>query len=383
MRRTTVMWLVARREITERGRSRGYLVSLLFTLALLLMAFVLPMLTRGDDTRHIGLVGTPPAGLQAQIEASAARNKAKVVVVAVPDHATALSDLKAKTIDAALEVPQDTSSSGTLTFQESSDATISQVCYEAVVIVRAGPDVLQPPLPSIVAPPSDDQSSAVILATDGIILMFIGIFTYGQWVLSGVVEEKQSRVVEVLLSTIRPRDLLVGKVLGIATLAMGQLAALVIVGLAASQILGQLVLPPTTVGAIAQMVLWFVLGFLFYSTAMGTLGSLASRPDEANNAAMPVTMTATLCYVVTLVVVIQSPSGILAQVMTFIPFSAPMVVPIRVALSAAQPWEVVGAVLVMLAAIYLLFELGGRVYSGAVLQSGGRMKLRDAWRARR
>ena len=235
----------------------------------------------------------------------------------------------------------------------------------------------------IVAPPSDDQSSAVILATAGIILMFIGIFTYGQWVLSGVVEEKQSRVVEVLLSTIRPRDLLVGKVLGIATLAMGQLAALVIVGLAASQILGQLVLPPTTVGAIAQMVLWFVLGFLFYSTAMGTLGSLASRPDEANNAAMPVTMSATLCYVVTLVVVIQSPSGILAQVMTFIPFSAPMVVPIRVALSAAQPWEVVGAVLVMLAAIYLLFELGGRVYSGAVLQSGSRMKLRDAWRARR
>ena len=383
MRRTTVMWLVARREITERGRSRGYLVSLLFTLALLLMAFVLPMLTRGDDTRHIGLVGTPPAGLQAQIEASALRNKAKVVVVSVPDHATALSDLKAKTIDAAFEVPADKSSSGTLTFQESSDATISQVCYEAVVIVRAGPDVLQPPLPSIVAPPSDDQSSAVILATAGIILMFIGIFTYGQWVLSGVVEEKQSRVVEVLLSTIRPRDLLVGKVLGIATLAMGQLAALVIVGLAASQILGQLVLPPTTVGAIAQMVLWFVLGFLFYSTAMGTLGSLASRPDEANNAAMPVTMSATLCYVVTLVVVIQNPSGVLAQVMTFIPFSAPMVVPIRVALSAAQPWEVVGAVVVMLAAIYLLFELGGRVYSGAVLQSGSRMKLRDAWRARR
>jgi len=382
MKRTTVMWLVARREIVERGRSRGYLVSLIFTMALLLIAFVLPTLTRGDETRHLALVGTPPAALQPEIEAAAARNKAKLVITAVPDEATANAQLRAKTIDAALEVPQDKSSSGTLTYQEASDATIAEICYEAVVIVRAGPDVLQPPAARIIAPPTEGESTAVIFATAGIILMFIGIFTYGQWVLTGVVEEKQSRVVEVLLSTIRPRDLLVGKVLGIATLAIGQLAALVVVGLVVSQVLGQVTLPPTTVGAVVQLVLWFVLGFLFYATAMGALGSLASRPEEANNAAMPVTMSATLCYIVTLVVVIQNPTGTLAQVMTFIPFSAPMVVPIRVALSAAQPWEVIGAIAVMLVAIWLLFEAGARVYSGAVLTSGGRMKLRDAWRAR-
>jgi len=383
MKRTTVMWLVARREIVERGRSRGYLVSLIFTLALLLMAFVIPTLTKGDDTRHLALVGTPPTELQAQINAAAGRNKVKVVITAVPDEATAKAQLAAKTIDAALELPADKTGSGTLTFQEARDATIAEICYEAVVIVRAGPDVLQPPTTQIVAPPSEDQSSALIFATAGIILMFIGIFTYGQWVLTGVVEEKQSRVVEVLLSTIRPRDLLVGKVLGIATLAIGQLAALVIVGLVVSQLSGQVTLPPTTIGGVVQLVLWFVLGFLFYATAMGALGSLASRPDEANNAAMPVTMSATLCYVATLVFVIQSPSGALAQVMTFIPFSAPMVVPMRVALGAIEAWQVVIAIAVMMVAIALLFEAGARVYSGAVLASGSRMKIRDAWRARR
>jgi ABC-2 type transport system permease protein len=383
MKRTTVMWLVARREIIERGRSRGYLVSLLFTLALLMMAFVLPALTRGDDTRHLAVVGTPPPGLVDQLKASAQRNDAKTVVTAVPDDATAREQLKAKTIDAALEVPADKSSSGTLTFLTSSDAVIKQVCYEAVVIVRAGEGVLSAPTPVAVEQPKPDDTSAVIVATAGIILMFIGIFTYGQWVLTGVVEEKQSRVVEVLLSTIRPRDLLVGKVLGIATLAIGQLTALVVVGIGVSQIFGAFALPATTVGAIAQLILWFVLGFLFFATAMGTLGSLASRPDEANNAAMPVTMSATLAYVASLVFVIQNPDGVLAHVMTFIPISAPMVVPLRVALSAAQPWEVVGAVLVMLVAIWLRFELGGRVYSGAVLTTGSRMKLRDAWRARR
>jgi ABC-2 type transport system permease protein len=69
--------------------------------------------------------------------------------------------------------------------------------------------------------------------------------------------------------------------------------------------------------------------------------------------------------------------------MTFIPLSAPMVVPLRVALHAVEPWEVIGAILIMLVTIWLLFEAGARVYSGAVLSSGGRMKLRDAWRARR
>jgi ABC-2 type transport system permease protein len=383
MRRSTVVWLVARREIIERGRSRGYLVSLLFTLALLVMAFVLPVLTQRDDTRRLALVGTPPAALRSTIAAIVAQSKTKFVITSVPDEAAAEAQLRAKTVDAAFEVPQDASSSGTLLFQEARDATIADVCYQAVVVVRAGPDVLSPPQTRIIAPPADDHTAAVILATAGIILMFIGIFTYGQWVLTGVVEEKQSRVVEVLLSTIRPRDLLVGKVLGIAALAMGQLAALVVVGLGVSQLFGQVALPPTTLGGVIQLVLWFVLGFFFYATAMGALGSLASRPDEANNAAMPVTMSATLCYVGTLVFVIQDPSGGLAQVMTFIPFSAPMVVPIRVALAAAQPWEVVGAIAVMVVAIALLFEAGGRVYSGAVLSSGGRMKLRDAWRARR
>ena len=107
--------------------------------------------------------------------------------------------------------------------------------------------------------------------------MFIGIFSYGTWVLTGVVEEKQSRVVEVVLSTVRPRDLLMGKVLGIGLLALAQLVVLVAAGIAAAQISGRLTLPPTTVGAVVQLLVWFILGFAFYSTAMGFLGALASR----------------------------------------------------------------------------------------------------------
>jgi ABC-2 type transport system permease protein len=383
MRRTTVVWLVARREIIERGRSRGYVISLAFTLVLLIAGFVLPALVMSDSTTlRLALVGDAPPGLQPALTATAKAFDAKLDLSAVPDHDAAVKALAAKTIDGALEVPADLSSPGTFLVQQRADSTLQAIASNAVIGLRAGSAIASPTM-TVLDPPKDSDTTAIIFANAGIILMFIGIFTYGTWVLTGVVEEKQSRVVEVILSTVRPRDLLMGKVMGIGVLAIAQLVVLVSAGIAASQISGRLVLPPTTAGAVIQLLTWFILGFALYSTALGSLGALASRPDEANNAAMPVTMSATLIYIVSIIFVAQEPSGVLARVMTFVPLSAPMVVPLRAALGAIDPWEVAVSIVVMIAAIFLLFEAGARVYAGAVLQGGGRMKLRDAWRASR
>ena len=215
--------------------------------------------------------------------------------------------------------------------------------------------------------------------------MFIGIFSYGTWVLTGVVEEKQSRVVEVVLSTVRPRDLLMGKVLGIGAAGAGPARwSSSPRGSPPRSSAGGSTLPATTVSAVVQLLTWFILGFAFYSTAMGFLGSLASRMEEASNASMPVTMIATRRYLASILLVTQEPDGIVATVLTFFPPSAPMVVPLR---DGARRDPAVGdrgsRSSLMLAAIWVLFVIGGRVYSGAVLQTGGRMKLRDAWRASR
>ena len=223
---------------------------------------------------------------------------------------------------------------------EQAGATLQGIVSVAVIGLRAGTSAL-PPSVTALKPPSDEDTTALIFANAGIILMFIGIFSYGNWVLTGVVEEKQSRVVEVILSTVRPRDLLMGKVLGIGLLALAQLVVLVTAGIVAAQLSGRLSLPPTTAGAVVQLLVWFILGFAFYSTAMGFLGALASRVEEASNASMPVTMVATLAYILSIVFVTQDPAGVLARVMTFLPPSAPMVVPLRVALGAIEPWEIV------------------------------------------
>ena len=158
---------------------------------------------------------------------------------------------------------------------------------------------------------------------------------------------------------------------------------LVLVGIAAARITGGIALPATIPVTVVMFVLWFVLGFLLYATTLGFLGSLATRMEEASNATTPVTMIAIVSYFATIFVAQDDPSGTVATVLTFFPPSAPFVVPLRIALDAISPVEIVLSLALTVAFVFVLFVLGGRVYSGAVLQTGGRMKLRDAWRLAR
>ena len=212
-------------------------------------------------------------------------------------------------------------------------------------------------------------------------LILIGIFSFGFTVLTGVIEEKQSRVVEVVLSTVRARDLLMGKVLGIGILGLVQLIVFVGAALTAAVLTDRFTLPETTPGAVALLAVWFVLGYALYSTALGFLGALASRLEEASNASTPVTMIAMASYFVAIFAVINDPAGLVARVATFIPVSAPFVVPLRAAFDAIEPLEIVIALIVTIVAIWVLFAIGARVYAGAVLQTAGRIKIRDAWRS--
>jgi ABC-2 type transport system permease protein len=158
---------------------------------------------------------------------------------------------------------------------------------------------------------------------------------------------------------------------------------MVAVGLGAGVASSRFTLPPTTIGAVAQLLLWFVLGYALYSTVLGVLGALASRMEEASNASSPVSFIATGAYLFSLLVALDNPEGLPARIASFIPPVAPMVVPLRSALGAIEPWEIVLSVAIMLSTIAGLFVIGGRVYAGAVLRTGARVPFRDAIRAAR
>jgi len=397
MSRARAIYLVARREILERGRSRAFLISLALTVVFLIAGILLPKILGGEDQAHkLGVVGTPPAGFEQALTATAGQAQLKVNVEPVADVATGEARLEEGTLDGLLVAPtaaggspefvvkkRDNSPFAQVVGAAWSAASASQVLTDAGIDPRTVAAASAPPTLRELEPSDPNRDTAFIFANVGVILLFIAIFTFGTWVLTGVVEEKQSRVVEVVLSTVAARDLLVGKVLGIGLLGLVQLIIIVVFGLTIGTVTGRFSLPPTTGSAVAMLLLWFAIGYTFYSTALGVLGALASRMEEASNASSPVSILASLSYVFALLVAIQNPDGVAARIATFLPPVSPMIVPLRAALGAIEPWEVALAVVINLATIWLLLEFGGRVYAGAVLQTGGRMKLRDAWRAAR
>jgi ABC-2 type transport system permease protein len=394
MSRGRAIWLVARRELVERGRSRAFLISMALAVAFILAGVFLPsLLGGGPEISRVGVVGTPPPTFATALDLQAGQSGLDIVSEAVPDAATAEAAVGDERLDLAIVFPP-AEGVPSIVVREGRQGPLIQAVATAASTARTiefleGAGVDQGELGAASAPPDvrelqpaePGQDTAFLFANVGVILLFISIFSFGTWVLTGVVEEKQSRVVEVVLSTVPARDLLIGKVAGIGVLGLVQLVAMVGAGLAAGTVTNRFTLPETTPAAVFQLLLWFVLGYAFYATALGVLGALASRMEEASNASAPVSILASLAYVFSLIVATSDPDGVPARVATFLPPVSPMVVPLRAALGAIEPWEVVLAIALTVAAIWVLFVVGGRVYSGAILATGGRIKLREAWRA--
>lgn len=377
-----VIWLVGLRELLERGRSRAFVISLVVTQGLIIGSFFLQGFVTSEAGKFVlGTVGEIPVDARLGMTAVAARLDSELTFRPFEDLDAATAALRSDEVRGVLVAPDVSpggQGAGEFLVKDRPDSRLQ-------TIVQAGYQSLgqQPtPVPSLRAlePQSPADQTAFLLANVAVVLLFVSIFTFGAWVLTGVVEEKQSRVVEVVLATVRPRELLMGKVLGIGLLGLLQLALFVATGLVVARVTGRLTLPETTIPTALLMLGWFAIGYALYATLFATLGALANRMEDAQNATMPIMIPAVASYLVALLVVTNNPDGVIARITTFIPFSAPIVVPLRAALAAIEPWEAILSAVVTIAFTYGMFVLGGRVYAGAILGSGGRLKLRDAWR---
>jgi ABC-2 type transport system permease protein len=193
------------------------------------------------------------------------------------------------------------------------------------------------------------------------------------------VEEKASRVVEVLLARMPARNLLAGKVAGIGLLGFGQFVVTALAALVASMAVDSIDLPAVRGGVLAWVVVWFVLGYALYATAYGALGSLASRTEDAQSVAGPVVYVLLGAYWASYIAVASDPDSGWSRLVSLLPPTAPFAMPGRIALGVTDWWEPVVAVIVSLGAIAALVVIAGRVYTGAILHIGSRLHLRDAW----
>jgi ABC-2 type transport system permease protein len=213
----------------------------------------------------------------------------------------------------------------------------------------------------------------------GGVLIFIAITSTGQLVAQGVVEEKTSRVVELLLSTIRPWELLAGKVLGIG--AIGMLQLVLIAAAAAGTAAATGALEGTGIDLSATLVwvlIWFVLGYAMFALVLASAAALVSRQEDVGSVVAPVIVVMMIPYMVGVTVGTQDPGSPLIANMSLFPLFSPFLMPIRIASGVIEGWELALAVALSAAVIPLLVWLSGRIYRNAVLRTGARVSLRSA-----
>jgi ABC-2 type transport system permease protein len=231
-------------------------------------------------------------------------------------------------------------------------------------------------------PPREHEDARLLLAIVAGILVYIAIVIYGQIVAQGVVEEKTSRIVEILLTTIRPWQLMAGKVLGIGLVGLAQLAVVMLAGIASGYATDSFTFPSVLAGSAALWaVVWFLLGYLVYALVFAALGALVSRQEDVGGVTAPAVMLIVLPYVAGITILPADPDNGFVALLSLIPFFAPMLMPMRSALGVAPVWQVVVSIGLTLLLIVVLVWLAGRIYRNAVLRMGGRVKIKDALRA--
>ncbi len=384
---TALVRMVAAREISARVRDKNFIISSVVILVLLLGTLGLQVaLNSGDEGVRVGVVGQE-AGLEEALEQQGEALDVAVAVVDVAGEDAARTALADGDVDGVL-LPGPRPE---LLVEQSADGALQAVAQGAVAqlalaeqLAEAGVTSLEVPELGVTPldPEADADGQRVVVAIIGIAVLYGLLILFGQFVAQGVVEEKASRVVELLLATMKPWQLLAGKILGLGVLGLAQTVVIAAVGVGGALAFDVVDIPGELIGTAASVVAWFVLGYAFYASIFAVAASLVSRQEDLGTVLMPTT----LVLVVAFVVGIQAggdPDGTLAVVTSYAPGLSPMVMPVRQAAGDVAAWEMALAVVLMLAAIALVVRLGGRVYAGALLRTSGRTKVREALRAER
>lgn len=207
------------------------------------------------------------------------------------------------------------------------------------------------------------------------ILYFMSVMMYAQRIAQSVVEEKASRIVELLLSTLRPSAILAGKVIGGTVLAVGQVVVIILVALICLSIGGF----GDFTAVLGPSFLWFVIlffpGFVLFAALYGGMAATVSRPEDVPAATSVLMMLAMIPYI--LVITFSSNPQLMGW-LSFIPFSAPVAMPVRLYQGWAQWWEPIVALAILIVTVLVALWFGARIYENSVLRTQGKVKLMDA-----
>ncbi|MGI6874874.1 ABC transporter permease [Amycolatopsis sp. 3B14] len=387
--------LVASREIGIRLRSKAYRLS---TLALLVVivgfAVVMKLIGGGSGAdATVGVTG-PASALAAPLQAAGQAVGETVEVRTLPDEAAGRAQVSDGDLDALLVgdgsrvqvvVKKDLDENlrtalnvlaGQLALNQQITALGGDPAQVNAAVSGAGVEV------SPMEQPYPYNSQQLVLGIVAGILIYMSLLLNGQSVAQGVVEEKTSRVVELLLATVRPWQLMAGKVLGIGAVGLIQMVLIGVVGIVAGLATDVLTISVSAAaGTVVWLIVWYLLGFLMYSIVFAGLGALVSRQEDVGGAVTPALFFVIAGYVVGISVLPSDPGSGLVALLSVIPVFAPTLMPMRLAMGGVAPWEAILSVALVVALIPVLVWLSARIYRNAVLRTGAKVGFREALRA--
>jgi ABC-2 type transport system permease protein len=404
------VWLIAKREYLERVRTRAFLISTLM-IPLLMGGGIIGSILAGSNaksTSHITVV-SPDQQLATDLktELETGKDSRMTVDVISPGNsstrATLDSMLAEKQLDGYLWItpgekpgdrpsfsytPRSTADFGTkntITTALRSVLMRERLAHDGIVAGEVNSLMEPVNVDTTQAGKNADTTSSFVAIYVLFFLMYMVILLYGMNVARSIIEEKTSRVFEVLLATIRPEEMMAGKVIGVGSVGLTQVAVwlLTAVLLTSSSLIGAVAGGKVHVSLspmqIIFFVVYFLLGYLLYSSIAAALGAMVNSEQELQQLNMFLVMPLAGCMFA-LAPVISNPSGILARVISLIPFCTPLIMYLRISLATPPMWEIGLSIVLMLVTIYAILWVASRIYRVGILMYGKRPNLPEIMR---
>ncbi|MBY4127851.1 ABC transporter permease [Rhodococcus fascians] len=385
--------LIAKREFTVQVMKKSFVISNVIILAVIvggIIAFSI-FSGSGDEERDVvGIAGDQ--SIAAIVEATGDAVGSPVEVREIADAAAARSGVESGDLDVAL-VPDGTAGAYTAVTESDLTGTLravveGSVATQATNTALAQQGVDQSELAArtgaatvtvdAIDPPDPEASQRTALAFSAVFLLYAQIIGFGMYVAMGVVEEKSSRVVELLLSTVRPLQLLWGKILGIGAVGILQLALYGIAGVGAGLGTGLLTITGAAASVFAGTLFWFVLGFAFFAVLYAAGGSMVSRQEDVNSTTMPL-LILILAMFLAATSSISDPESTLSNTLSWIPPFSAIMMPLRIASGVASPLQIIGTAVLMIVTTAILAIGAAKIYQRSILRIGKTVSWKEAF----
>jgi ABC-2 type transport system permease protein len=397
------IWLIAKREYTERIKTKAFLIATILIPTLMGGGIfgIAALASRTKTTSHIAVVSSQPQlaeDLKRELQDGKSNNMTVDLLPASTPHAALDKQIADKQLDGYLVITPAANGAQRPTFdftpKSSADIATSGAIKDSLhsvltreylgdkgVSAAETAELMSPVTVNIIEKNGQHGNSVTSFYVAYVLffLMYMVVLLYGMNVARSIIEEKTSRVFEVLLATITPDELLAGKILGVGAVGLTQVGIWMIAAGALAAKAGAASGITISAPQVIFFIVYFGLGYALYSSVAAALGAMTNSEQELQQLNMFLMMPLFFCMLM-LVPVITNPNSLISKIVSQIPFCAPLLMDLRISISMPQPWEIALSIVLILVTIYAVLWISSRIYRVGILMYGKKPNLPEILR---